>query len=110
MKSALLLLFVHFVFSCSTPEVRELTPPKNQSRIVALKEAYLYGYPLVTMEMARRVLTNVDKPNNQGFAPINQFAHRSSLPTPETKDLLNPNLDILYSSAFLDLEKACYWF
>jgi len=25
-------------------------------------EAYIYGYPLVTMEMTRRVMTNVEKP------------------------------------------------
>src|SRR5262245_20830910 len=25
-------------------------------------EAYIYGYPLVTMEITRRVMTNVDKP------------------------------------------------
>ena len=26
------------------------------------EEAYIYGYPLVTMEMTRRVMTNVRKP------------------------------------------------
>ena len=27
-------------------------------------EAYIYGYPLVTMEMTRRVFTNVEKPDD----------------------------------------------
>ena len=34
-------------------------------------EAYVYGYPLVTMEMTRRVMTNVEKPEGTR-APMGQ--------------------------------------
>lgn len=106
MKIALLVFLAHFLLSCSSTKVGEIVPPKKESRIVALKEAYLYGYPLVTMEMARRVLTNVKKPTSEGLAPLNQFSHRSIIPDPQIKELLNPNLDVLYSSAFLDLSQG----
>ena len=35
-------------------------------------DAYVYGYPLVTMEMTRRVMTNVEKPEGTR-APMGQF-------------------------------------
>jgi hypothetical protein len=35
-------------------------------------DAYVYGYPLVTMEMTRRVLTNVAKPEGTR-GPMGQF-------------------------------------
>src|SRR5262249_49047635 len=35
-------------------------------------DAYVYGYPLVTMEMTRRVATNVEKPEGT-HAPMGQL-------------------------------------
>ena len=35
-------------------------------------EAYIYGYPLVTMEMTRRIFTNVEKPEGTR-APMGQL-------------------------------------
>ena len=37
-------------------------------------EAYIYGYPLVTMEMTRRVMTNVEKPEGLR-GPMGQFVN-----------------------------------
>jgi Protein of unknown function (DUF1214) len=37
-------------------------------------EAYVYGYPLVLMNVTKRVMTNVPSPI-QMAAPVNQFAH-----------------------------------
>ena len=38
---------------------------KEQEAFAIGVEAYIYGYPLVTMEMTRRVMTNVVKPARQ---------------------------------------------
>jgi uncharacterized protein (TIGR03000 family) len=72
-------------------------------------EAYIYGYPLVTMEMTRRVMTNVAKPNNK-LAPMGQFANLRTYPSPADKSVTAPNADTLYSLAWLDLKTEPYIF
>lgn len=67
-------------------------------------EAYIYGYPLVTMEMTRRVLTNVAAPEGQ-LAPMGQFAKLRTYPSPANKEVTAPNADTLYTLAWLDLSK-----
>ncbi len=67
-------------------------------------EAYIYGYPLVTMEMTRRVLTNVGKPEGKA-APMGQFARLRAYPTPADKEVTAPNADTLYTLAWLDVGK-----
>ena len=65
-------------------------------------EAYVYGYPLVTMEMTRRVMTNVAKAAGKN-APMGQFANMKEYPTADFKDITAPNADTLYSVAWLNL-------
>ena len=68
-------------------------------------EAYIFGYPLVTVEMTRRVLTNAVKPEGL-HGPMGQFANIGQYPTAAFKDVTAPNADTLYSSAFLDLSQG----
>ena len=70
-------------------------------------DAYVYGYPLVTVDMTRRVVTNVAAPVGLR-APMGQFAVAREYPTAAFKDVTAPNADTLYSSAFLDLSKEPY--
>lgn len=69
--------------------------------------AYVYGYPLVTMEMTRRVMTNVEASTGK-LAPMGQFAHLRAYPTAADKEVTAPNADTLYSLAWLDLSKEPY--
>jgi hypothetical protein len=71
------------------------------------EEAYIYGYPLITMEMTRRVMTNVAEPKNH-HAPMGQFYNAREYPTAAFKDVTAPNADTLYSTAWLDLSKEPY--
>jgi len=68
-------------------------------------EAYIYGYPLVTMEMTRRFATNAEKPEGI-LAPMGQFANLREYPTAAFKAVTAPNADTLYSSAWLDLSQG----
>jgi hypothetical protein len=70
-------------------------------------DAYIYGYPLVTMEMTRRVMTNVAEPKGS-HGPMGQFANLREYPTAAFKDVTAPNADTLYSAAWLDLSKEPY--
>jgi len=65
-------------------------------------EAYIYGYPLVTMEMTRRVMTNVSAPEGTR-APMGQFARAREYPTAAFRDVTAPNADTLYTIAWVDV-------
>jgi hypothetical protein len=65
-------------------------------------DAYIYGYPLVTIEMTRRIATNVAKP--EGFhAPLGQLINLREYPNASFKTVTAPNADTLYSSGFFDV-------
>jgi len=65
-------------------------------------EAYIYGYPLVTMEMTRRVMSNVEKPEGSR-APMGQFVRMRAYPTAAYRDVTAPNADTLYTTAWVDV-------
>src|SRR6516162_4505572 len=67
--------------------------------------AYLYFYPLVSMEITRKVATNVEAGKIPGFGPANMFHNFSAFPTADFKTVVRPNFDTLYSAAFLDMTK-----
>jgi hypothetical protein len=67
-------------------------------------DAYVFGYPLVTMDLTRRVRTNVRSPEGMR-APLGQFALMRSFPTASNHDVTAPNTDTLYTMVWLDVGK-----
>jgi hypothetical protein len=67
-------------------------------------DAYIFGYPLVTMEMTRRNLTNVAAPEGT-HAPMGQIIKLREYPDASFKDVTAPNADTLYTTAFFDVGK-----
>ena len=67
-------------------------------------DAYIYGYPLVTMEMTRRIMTNVAAPAGTR-APMGQFARIREYPSAAFRDVTAPNADTLYTIAWADVGK-----
>lgn len=65
-------------------------------------EAYIFGYPLVTMEMTRRVVTNIEKPEGTK-APMGQLIKLRQYPDATFRDVTAPNADTLYTTAFIDV-------
>jgi hypothetical protein len=80
---------------------------KGDEALAAGIDAYVYGYPLVTMEMTRRVMTNVARPQVP-HAPMGQFVLMRKYPDAKFRDVTAPNADTLYSTAWLDLGKEPY--
>ena len=67
-------------------------------------DAYIYGYPLVTMEMTRRIMTNVAALEGTR-APMGQFVRAREYPTASFRDVTAPNADTLYTTAWIDVGK-----
>jgi len=55
------------------------------------QRAYLYAYPLVLIEATR------------GEMPVNRFTHVPQFPRPDSRQVIRPNADTLYSTAWLDV-------
>lgn len=70
-------------------------------------EAYLYGYPLVALEVMKKVMTNVAVAGTE-YAPLGQFAHAQSYPIASFREVPTPNMDLLRLSAWLDIAKEPY--
>ncbi|MCL4501132.1 MAG: DUF1254 domain-containing protein [Deltaproteobacteria bacterium] len=70
-------------------------------------EAYIYGYPLVTMEITRRVMTNAVKPDAR-CAPMGQFATMRAFADASFREITAPNADTLNSIAWLNLDQEPY--
>ena len=69
-------------------------------------QAYVYGYPLVMMDVTREVLTAAPAPNAEGTAaPINQLAKMPHYVDPNFKNVVRISLNSLWTTGFVDLEK-----
>lgn len=62
-------------------------------------DAYLYGYPLVTMLATEAAFHGAGDPTPW----LNRFVHLQYLPDAATRAVVRPNRDTLYSLAWLDL-------
>jgi hypothetical protein len=71
----------------------------------AAKDSYLYGYPLVLMDVTRAKLTNVRSPSGNN-APMGQFANIRAFPDATFTDVVSPNADTLYTQGWLDLAQG----
>lgn len=72
-----------------------------------LEDAYVYAYPLMLMDTIRDVVTNTEQPTSEG-APLNQLFHSRDLATSAMTSLTRPNVDTLYSQAYIDLGDEPY--
>ena len=67
--------------------------------------AYLYFYPLITMDVTRKQMTNIEPGKEIGKGPMNMFSNAPEYPPADMRVVVRPNFDTLYSSAWLDLTK-----
>ena len=68
-------------------------------------DAYVYFYPLITMDLTRRQLTNVEPGKGGIGGPPNTFANIPAFPAADMRAVVRPNFDTLYSSGWLDLTR-----
>ncbi|MGY4572733.1 DUF1254 domain-containing protein [Bradyrhizobium sp. USDA 3256] len=76
----------------------------DQQAYEIARDAYVFAYPIVTMDISMRQSTNVPNANTVPLrAPINQFAHARTYPRAEDRDVVRYNFDTLYSPVWLDI-------
>ncbi|MDH3676940.1 MAG: DUF1254 domain-containing protein, partial [Nitrosopumilus sp.] len=83
-------------------EEAELDEASFEEEKMIAEDAYVFGYPLVMMELTKLQMSNVAEAG-PAKAPINQFSHWPQFPTADFRDIVRPNADTLYSFAWLDL-------
>lgn len=67
-----------------------------------VRDAYIFGYPLVTMDMTRKHETNVRVPDD-AHAPMGQMIKMRSYPAVDDRGAAAPNADTLYTMVWLDV-------
>lgn len=79
------------------------TAPGVQEAYEIGLEAFIYFYPLVTMDVTRRQMTNIEAGRRPGFGPMNTIAHVRAYPPIDMRAVVRPNFDTLYSVGWFDL-------
>jgi hypothetical protein len=79
------------------------TPITEQEARAIGVDAYLYFYPLITMDITRKQLTNIEPGKEIGRGPMNAFWDVPVYPPASDKSVVRFNFDTLYSPAWLDL-------
>lgn len=67
-------------------------------------EAYMYGFPLVMMDLTKEAATAVPSAG-EITAPINQFAVMTKYPDASFRAVVRTGLDTLFATAWADLDK-----
>jgi hypothetical protein len=88
------------IAGASAASAQSLTP--KEAKAIA-EDAYIYGYSLITTEVTRVQMTNVDKVEPGLHGPMGQFANVEPYPPADYRGVSAPNADTLYSLAWLDL-------
>ncbi len=68
------------------------------------QEAYVYGYPLVMMDVTREVMTAAPT-SGEYAAPINQFARIRTYVDPDFKNVVRISVNSIWSHGFVDLDQ-----
>lgn len=78
-----------------------MTDRHDVERVVG--EAYVFLFPLLLMDVTRRLTISMPAGARPGFGPANAFTHLEAFPPGDFRDVVRPNYDTLYSVAWLDL-------
>ncbi len=77
---------------------------EQEAQAIAV-DAYVYFYPLLSMDVTRKQFTNVEAGKDSFKGPMNTFVNVPEYPPADFKGVVRPNFDTLYSSAWLDMSK-----
>ena len=99
---SLTILLAFLLVACSSN--KEAKPPGLEEGVSTAVDAYLYGYPLITFDIARMQQTNVAVPDAE-HAPMGQMIRMRTYPAVDNRCCAAPNADTLYTEAWLDVSR-----
>lgn len=82
---------------------------KENPKQAIVREAFIYGYPLVTMDMVRLQETNVAIAD-ESHAPMGQMIKMRAYPAVDNHAAAAPNSETLYTMVWYDLSKGPWVF
>jgi hypothetical protein len=77
---------------------------EQEARTISV-DAYIYFYPLLSMDITRKQFTNIEPGKEFGKGPMNTFVNVPEYPPADFKGVVRSNFDTLYSIAWLDLTR-----
>jgi hypothetical protein len=92
------------LLTTSTTASAQAAITEQEAHAIAV-DAYLYFYPLVTMDVTRKQSTNIEPGKEFGKGPMNMFTNVPEYPPGNLKLVVRINFDTLYSIAWLDMTK-----
>ena len=101
-KSLATLLTALILFSCGWTPACIAEPTETDAVWEQVSEAYIYAFPLVLTNATKTMSTNTDG-SVTGRAPVNQINHAKKLADASFRTVVTPNVDTLYSQAWLDI-------
>jgi hypothetical protein len=109
MKTTFLLKSLAIALLCAqslgiTP-ARAAEPITEQEAHAIGVDAYVYFYPLISVDITRKQSTNIEAGKEFGKGPMNTFVSVPAFPPADLKVVVRINFDTLYSIAWLDLTK-----
>jgi hypothetical protein len=100
------LAFLLVGFMTIQPVMAQQAPKVSEEEAHSIGvHAYVYFYSLITMDISRKQLSNVEPSQGSIGGPMNMFNNIPAFPTADMRVVVRPNFDTLYSSAWLDLTK-----
>jgi hypothetical protein len=103
-------VFAFMLFGCGSNQTTGAAKsPGLEEAVSTATDAYIYGYPLVTMDMTRKFITNyATVQGNRG--PMGQIIKLRTYPAVDDHAVTAPNADTLYTTAFLDVSNEPWVF
>src|SRR5580692_819459 len=103
-------VFAFMLFGCGSNQTTGAAKsPGLEEAVSTATDAYIYGYPLVTMDMTRKFITNyATVQGNRG--PMGQIIKLRTYPAVDDHAVTAPNADTLYTTAFIDVSNEPWVF
>ena len=95
-KVALGLGLLVFLAPAPAAVAQNVQPTATEAEAHAIAvDAYVYFYPLVTMDISRKQFTNIEPGKIMGRGPMNMFTNIPEYPTATMREVVRPNFDTL---------------